>query len=266
MAEIRRHPLLTAAEERELGQRIRETGDLEARQRLCTANLRFVVKVAQSYRGYGLDLLDLIQEGNIGLMRAVERYDPKRGCRFATFAVWWIRAFMQNHIIRSWSLVRLGKTQTERDLFFRLRSARADAERDAYGATIPAAAILTARTGLEPDDLQRAETRVCKRDSSLDAPAREEGGTPLVDLLVSHERDAELLAVERDLATKTHSRITAAMGALDTRERLVIEQRFLVDPSLTLAAIGGALGLSRERIRQIQARALAKLKAAVATS
>ena len=231
ITEIDRHPLLTVEEEQEFARRFRDHGDTRAAHVLVTANLRFVVSVARQYRSHGFRVADLVQEGNIGLMRAVQKFDPDRGIRLVTYAAWWIRAHIHEHIVRSWSVVRLGTTQAQRRLFLSL-----------------------SRPAREPE----------ARDVSLDAPVGDEPGRTTLDLVHGDgpgPEDAFEGAQENALLTGA---VQEALARLAPRERFIVEQRVMSDRPLTLGEIGVRLGFSRERARQIELRALTKLRLALA--
>src|SRR5512143_968369 len=219
LAEINRCVLLTAEEERELARLYRTAGDGRAAHHLITANLRFVVKVAYEYRSYGFRMADLIQEGNIGLMKAVQKFDPDKGIRLISYAVWWIRAYIQNHILRSWSLVKLGTTQAQRKLFFSLARTRREMERasSATGTTATSDDI-AARLSVKAEEVQEMQQRMEGRDLSLDAPVGEDG-SPFVDFVADGAsiQDEELgRAQERRMVA---GKIALALARLDARER-----------------------------------------------
>ncbi|RMG15342.1 MAG: sigma-70 family RNA polymerase sigma factor [Deltaproteobacteria bacterium] len=262
--EVGRHPLLSPAEERALAERAR-AGDAEARQRLVEANLRFVIRIALQYRGYGLRLLDLVQEGNIGLIKAIERFEPERGLRLVTYAVHWIRAQIRAYILREWSLVRVGVTHAERRLFFSLPSARRAlgdlVERD------PARArrILAERLGVTEEAIRQTERRLYARDRSTSSPVPgTDESLHLEDLLVSEDESAlEEATLEAFEAHRTRDAISRALDALDERQRLIIRRRYLSDEKVTLRELGDELGISRERVRQIEGAARRRLGEAI---
>ena len=261
LAEINRCVLLTAEEERELARLYRTAGDGRAAHHLITANLRFVVKVAYEYRSYGFRMADLIQEGNIGLMKAVQKFDPDKGIRLISYAVWWIRAYIQNHILRSWSLVKLGTTQAQRKLFFSLARTRREMDRasSATGTTATSDDI-AARLSVKTEEVQEMQQRMEGRDLSLDAPVGEDG-SPFVDFVADGAsiQDEELgRAQERRMVA---GKIALALARLDARERFIIESRLMKDDPLTLKELGDHFGFSRERARQLEIRAREKLRA-----
>ena len=255
LAQIRRVPLLSREEEAEIARAYRAQGDTRAAHRLVTANLRFVVQVARGYRSYGLRLADLVQEGNMGLMRALEGFDPDRGIRLISYAVWWIKAYIHNYILRSWSMVKLGTTQAQRRLFFALARAQREAARhgDAPGLDEGALASVAQRMGVAPAQIEQMGRRLAARDVSLDAPAGDGSGTRL-DLVESDAPGPEDLVSDAEEA------------ALDERERAIVEMRLMRDAPMTLQALGDSLGCTRERARQLEFRAKAKLRRALASS
>jgi RNA polymerase sigma-32 factor len=257
MTQVNRFDLLSAAEEHELATRHQRDSDMEAAHSLVCANLRFVVKVANEYRGYGLRLLDLVQEGNIGLMLAVKKFDPARGTRLITYAVWWIRAYIQNYVMRSWSLVKIGTTQMQKKLFFKLAQTR-NALRNLTGSE----QVDDVARELEVNEKVVAEMsqRMGSRDTSLDVELTEgEGYTMLNTLADKQDNQEELLLAheEQQLNTK---RTSIALEILKPRERRIIEQRILTDSPKTLQDLADEFGVSRERIRQIEQNALSKLR------
>jgi RNA polymerase sigma-32 factor len=262
LSEINEHPLLTAEEEQRLA-RAYAAGDTRAAHRLITANLRFVVKVAYEYRSYGLNLADLVQEGNIGLMKAVQKFDPERGIRFISYAVWWIRAYVQNHILKSFSLVKLGTTQAQRKLFFSLARARRELERMSgeHGpdSASDAVAKIADKLNVKPGEVEEMSQRMGRRDLSLDAPLGDDGEATHGDFLAGEAppQDDELaVAQER---TMLRGGVGKALAQLDPRERYIIEQRVMSDQPLSLKELGDHFGFSRERARQLEIRAKEKL-------
>jgi RNA polymerase sigma-32 factor len=246
MAQVNRYDLLTPEEEYQLAMRFRREGDLQAAHRLVCANLRFVVKVAFEYRGYGLRLLDLIQEGNVGLMMAVRKFDPDRGLRLITYAVWWIRAMIQNFIMKSWSLVKIGTTQAQKKLFDKFAQTR-NALRNLTGSE-----TLAGIAGeLEVDEAVVAEMslRLGQRDTSLDVQLAEGDDYTLLDVLPDQRDNQEQHLIElegrRLLIRRTH----AALADLPARERQIIEQRILAEAPRTLQELAADFGISRERVR-----------------
>ncbi len=257
LQQIDHFPLLTPDEEHALGLQWQRDRDPVSGRRLVTANLRFVVKIAFEYRTYGVRLLDLIQEGNLGLMVAVERFDPSRGVRLTTYAVWWIRAYIQEHIRRSWSLVRFGTTRAEQRCFYRLRRERQRLERG--GASADPERLAEA-LGIKPVELQAIESRITRRDLSLDDPAFSDTEETRGDRLADDRLGPEQAVAEREAAECSRRGIQSALSELDPRERAIIQRRFLNQRSSTLKELGETLGISRERVRQLEARAMAKMR------
>jgi RNA polymerase sigma-32 factor len=257
LAEIRRIPLLTVEEEQSLARRFRG-GDHRAGHQLVAANLRFVVKVAFEYRSYGLKMPDVIQEGNIGLMRAVQKFDPDKQIRLISYAVWWIRAYIQNHILRSWSLVKLGTTQAQRKLFFSLSRTRRQLERD---SSEPGEVGAIARSlSVKPSEVEQMAIRLDRRDQSLDQTWGDEGGDSHGDRLPSDLPSAQDELVAAEQRQRLGAGVKSALSRLDPRERFIIEQRVMAEPPMSLRALGDHFGFSRERARQLELRATEKLR------
>ena len=254
---IDRYPLLTPEEEHELAQRWQDKREIACGRRLVTSNLRFVVKIAFEYRTYGVRLLDLIQEGNLGLMVAIDRFDPTRGVRLTTYAVWWIRAFVQEHIRRSWSLVRFGTTRAEQRCFYRLRRERQRLERGG-GQADPAA--LAEALGVGVAELEAIESRITRRDMSLDDHAFQDAEETRGDRIADEGPGPEAAVAEREVSARAEVQIKEALSLLDQRERAIIQRRYLNRRPATLKELGEAFGISRERVRQLEARAKAKMK------
>ena len=263
VSEINRYPLLSRQDETELAKRHTEGGDLQAAHKLVVSNLRFVVKIAHEYRGYGLKLLDLVQEGNIGLMMAVKKFDPNKGFRLISYAVWWIRAYIQNYIIRSWSLVKLGTTQAQRKLFFKLRSERDRADHQAGPGETASAQDLAKRLKVAEGEVSAMEVRLAGRDFSLDAELEPGAKQSHLDLLadqgVTQEEQVASLE-ERQLVRGT---VHEAMGQLNEKERYIVENRLMTEEPKTLQEIGQAFHISRERARQIEGAVIRKIRVAL---
>jgi RNA polymerase sigma-32 factor len=261
MVQVNRFDLLSAEEEYHLAVRHLEEGDMEAAHRLICANLRFVVKIANEYRGYGLRLLDLVQEGNIGLMMAVKKFDPSRGTRLITYAVWWIRAYIQNYIMRSWSLVKIGTTQLQKKLFFKLAQTR-NALRNLTGAED--FEEIARELDVNEDVVVEMSQRMGRRDTSLDVELTEgEGYTLLSTLADDCDNQEDLLLAHEERRIK-EERTSAALTILTPRERQIIERRILSDTPSTLQDLADEFTISRERVRQIEQNALRKLRSAMA--
>jgi len=257
MVQVNRFDLLSATEEHELAIRHLQEGDTEAAHRLICANLRFVVKVANEYRAYGLRLLDLVQEGNIGLMMAVKKFDPARGTRLITYAVWWIRAYIQSYIMRSWSLVKIGTTQMQKKLFFKLAQTR-NALLNLTGSE--QIEDIAQKLDVNENIVVEMSQRMGSRDTSLDVELTESEGYTLLSTLADKSDNQEDLLLAHEEQQLNTTRTSAALERLKPRERHVIEQRILADPPRTLQDLADEFGISRERIRQIEQNALKKLR------
>jgi len=257
MAQINRFALLSREEEVELACRYRHQGDLEAAHSLICANLRFVVKIAHEYRSYGMKVLDLIQEGNIGLMMAVKKFDPERGIRLISYAVWWIRAYIHNFIVRSWSLVKIGTTQAQKKLFFKLNQTRNAIRRLTGGEDT---GEIARELEVRDDEVEEMARRMAARDASLDLELNEGEDYTLMDSLADDRENQEdrLLLKEEDRILSRQ--VAAALRKLNDRERRIIQERILHDQPRTLQALADEFGISRERVRQLEKNALSKLK------
>jgi len=267
LAEIGRIPVLDPAEELALARRFRDGHDLRAGHQLVTANLRFVVKVAYEYRAYGLRMADLIQEGNIGLMRAVQKFDPQKEIRLVSYAVWWIRAYIQNHILRSWSLVKVGTTQAQRKLFFSMARTRRELDRVDGGGRATADELndgIARKLNVKPAEVREMAQRLDGRDMSLDAPLGEEGGASHLDLVAGEGLGQDEALSEQQEQRSLADRVRQALERLDPRERFIIEQRVMTDAPLTLKDVGDHFGFSRERARQLEIRAREKIRGELA--
>lgn len=259
MSEIRKFKLLTPEEEHELAVRFHRDKDIEAAHQLITCNLRFVVKIAAEYRSYGMKMLDLIQEGNVGLMMAVRKYDPSRGIRLISYAVWWIRAYIQNFIISTWSLLKIGTTQAQKKLFFKMNQAK-NAITSLMGGenTRAAAESLDVKESelLEMDQRMRGEF-------SLDAEYGDENGATMLETLADDRLNQEELLGELQENRQLRSEIGKAVATLNEKERFIIETRVTADEPLTLQEIADHFSISRERVRQIEEAALRKVKSSL---
>jgi RNA polymerase sigma-32 factor len=264
LSEISKIALLTVEEERRLARLFRDRGDGRAAHRLVESNLRFVVKVAYEYRSYGLKMADLIQEGNIGLMKAVQKFDPDKEIRLISYAVWWIRAYIQNYVLRSWSLVKIGTTQAQRKLFFSLARTKHELEKlagpGALGPEVAGAEQIAKKLRVRTSDVEEMQRRMEGRDLSLDAPMSDDGASSHVDFIPSDGSSAD-----DDLAKAQEDRMIAdrvgdALSRLDPRERHIIRRRVMEESPETLKELGEHFGFSRERARQIEIRAREKLR------
>jgi RNA polymerase sigma-32 factor len=256
LSEINRFPLLSAEEEQSLAYRWRDEGDLEAAHRLITANLRFVVKIAGEYRSYGMKMLDLIQEGNIGLMMAVRKFDPAKGVRLISYAVWWIRAYIQNHIISAWSLLKIGTTQAQRKLFFKLNQAKQAIINMTGEGDLHATAIAL---DVKDTEAQEMEQRL-RGELSLDVAMLEGEGATFLESLPDLRQNQEQELAERQENLLLEQGVASALENLNEKERFVVENRVASDSPMTLQEIADHFSLSRERVRQIEEGALKKMK------
>jgi RNA polymerase sigma-32 factor len=258
LVQINQFPLLTQEEEFELAVRYRKYNDIQAAQKLITSNLRFVVKVAFEYKSYGVKLPDLIQEGNIGLMMAVKKFDPYKGYRFISYAVWWIKAYIQNFIIKTWSLVKIGTTQAQKKLFYKIGKVRKELEID--GEDEKKYELLARDLDVAKKDIVEMEQRMSARDLSLDTPFDEGKEMTHLDLLKEEAPDQEEAIAQAEEKEIREREVLNAMKRLSEKEAYVIKNRIMADSPLTLQEIGNHLKLSRERVRQIEGEALRKLK------
>jgi RNA polymerase sigma-32 factor len=263
LEEIRRFPMLEPQEEYMLAKRWREHGDREAAHRLVTSHLRLVAKIAMGYRGYGLPISEVISEGNVGLMQAVKRFEPEKGFRLATYAMWWIRAAIQEFILRSWSLVKMGTTASQKKLFFNLRKVKGQIEALEDGDLRPdQVALIATKLGVPEEDVISMNRRL-GGDSSLNAPLRADAEGEWQDWLVDDEPDQETRLADSEELGQRRQLLVNAMGALNDRERHIFEARRLADEPATLEDLSQEFGVSRERIRQIEVRAFEKVQKSV---
>ena len=261
--DIRRFAILEKNQEYELAKRWRERGDRDAANQLVTSHLRLAAKIAMGYRGYGLPVSEIISEGNIGLMQALNRFEPEKGFRFSTYAIWWIRASIQDYILRSWSLVKIGTTANQKKLFFKLRSAKSKIAAFESGDLRPDQVALIAKSlAVTNQDVVDMNRRL-GGDKSINGPLHEDGETgEWQDHLVDQSPSPEAIVVEQDEKEHQHNALIAAIDVLDDRERRIFEARHLVDEPLTLEDLAAKFNVSRERIRQIEARAFEKVRKA----
>ncbi|WP_430914001.1 RNA polymerase sigma factor RpoH [Methylobacterium sp. sgz302541] len=261
--EIRKFPMLEPTEEFTLAKSWRDGGDRDAAHRLVTSHLRLVAKIAMGYRGYGLPISEVVSEGNVGLMQAVKRFDPDKGFRLATYAMWWIKAAIQEYILRSWSLVKMGTTANQKKLFFNLRKAKGKISALDEGDLRPdQVKQIATRLGVPEQDVVDMNRRL-SGDSSLNAPLREEGEGEWQDWLVDNTPSQETVLVREQEGTNRLSALRDALGVLNPRERRIFEARRLADDPITLEDLSGEFGVSRERVRQIEVRAFEKVQEAV---
>ena len=271
LAEIRRFPMLKPDEEYTLAKNWRDDGDRDAAHKLVTSHLRLVAKIAMGYRGYGLPVGEVISEGNVGLMQAVKRFEPEKGFRLATYAMWWIRASIQEYILRSWSLVKMGTTANQKKLFFNLRKAKSQISALEDGDLHPdQVKTIATRLGVHEREVVEMNRRL-GGDSSLNATVRGdgEGTAEWQDWLVDDSPTQETILAEQEEDSNRHSALMHALDVLNDRERRIFEARRLADDPVTLEELSGEFNISRERVRQIEVRAFEKVqdavKAAVAT-
>ncbi|HZP07980.1 RNA polymerase sigma factor RpoH [Methyloceanibacter sp.] len=264
LEEIRQFPMLEPQEEYMLAKSWREHGDRDAAHRLVTSHLRLVARIAMGYRGYGLPVGEVISEGNVGLMQAVKRFDPDKGFRLATYAMWWIRAAIQEYILRSWSLVKMGTTAAQKKLFFNLRKIKGQLKALDEGDLRPdQVKQIATRLGVTEEDVVSMNRRLAG-DSSLNAPVRNDSESgEWQDWLVDETMDQETALAESEERDQRREMLNAALKTLNERERRVFEARRLADEPLTLEELSAEFGVSRERIRQIEVRAFEKVQKAV---
>ena len=258
MAEIRRYALLSPEEEHELAVQYKEYGDVQAAYRLVTANLRLVVMIARSYQRAFQNLLDLIQEGNVGLMDAVRHFDPYRGVRFPSYAVWWVRAYIIRYIMNNWRMVKLGTTQAQRKLFFNLQKEKERLEAEGYS---PEPKRLAHNLGVKEREVVEMEQRMAARDLSVDAPlnAGDESAT-FLDFLADQSANAEEAVSTLEYQQLIRRKLTDFAQTLEGKEEVIFNQRLFAEEPLTLQDIGDQYGISRERVRQLESRLKKKLK------
>ena len=263
LSDIRRFAMLEREQEYDLAKRWRENGDRVAADQLVTSHLRLAAKIAMGYRGYGLPISEIISEGNVGLMHALNRFEPEKGFRFATYAIWWIRASIQDYILRSWSLVKIGTTANQKKLFFKLRSAKSKIAAFESGDLRPDQVALIAKN-LDVSDQDVVDmNRRLGGDRSINAPIRDDGNAgEWQDHLVDPSPSPEALVVEQDEKDYRQKALAAAIDVLNDRERRIFEARHLADEPLTLEDLAVKFNVSRERVRQIEARAFEKVRKA----
>jgi RNA polymerase sigma-32 factor len=258
LTEIRRYPLLSREEEKELGIRYREHQDIQAAYKLVTGNLRLVVMIAREYQRATRNLLDLIQEGNIGLMEAVKKFDPYRGIRFPSYAVWWVRAYIIRYLINNWRVVKLGTTQAQRKLFFNLQKEK---ERLEAEGIVPGPKLIAQRLDVKESEVIEMEQRLSSRDLSIDQPSDDESGGTLLDVLPGHGQTAEEEVADAEFRKEVGEKIHAFGATLKDKEAVIFSERLLAEQPLTLQEIGDKYGISRERVRQIEERLKKRLRA-----
>lgn len=261
LQEIRKFPMLEPKQEVELAEQLRDNDDTEAGHLLVNSHLRLVAKIAKGYSGYGLPLAELICEGNIGMIQAVRRFDPDRGFRLSTYAMWWIKAAIQEYILHSWSLVKMGTTAAQKKLFFNLRKVKnelkAIEEGDLHPETV---SIIANRLDVSEDEVTMMNRRLARSDNSLNAPLADDGDGEWQDWLVDEGDDQETVLAESQEFGRRKVLLNDALDGLNTRERHIIVERRLKDRPATLEILSQEYGISRERVRQIEVRAFEKLQ------
>jgi RNA polymerase sigma-32 factor len=264
LEEIRRFPMLERQEEYMLAKRWREHGDRGAAHKLVTSHLRLVTKIARDYRGYGLPISEAVSEGNVGLMNAVERFEPEKGFRLATYAMWWIKAAIQEYILRSWSLVKMGTTANQKKLFFNLRKAQSKISiLDDGDMRLDQVKIIARRIGVTETDVIYMNRRL-SGDASLNAAIREDGDSgEWQDWLVDESPDQETTLAASEEFDNRRKTLSDALTVLNERERRIFKARRLADDPITLEDLAAEFGVSRERVRQIEVRAFEKVQKAV---
>lgn len=263
LKEIEKYPVLTKEEEYKLAVRYYEEKDLEAANTLVVSNLRFVMKIAAEYISYGFALTDLIQEGTIGLMKAVKKFNPYKGYRLISYAVWWIRAKIQNHIMKFWSHVKIGTTQAQRKLFHKIGKAKKELNIESNELSPNEAKRVAEVFGVKAEDVMDMELRMASRDYSLDSTTTEEGSMTYMDSLPDQSENQEEIVGKVENRELMHAGLTKGLEKLNPREQLIVESRYLKNPPAKLRELGDELGISKERVRQIEVGALKKLKGSV---
>jgi RNA polymerase sigma-32 factor len=261
ISEINRFSLLTAEEEFKLAVQLKKYGDVEAAEKLIVSNLRFVVKIAHEYRSYGFKLADLIQEGNVGLIHAVKKFDPYKGYRLISYAVWWIRAYIQNYLIKSWSIVKIGTTQAQRKLFFKLNQTKKELE--TLSEKNPEFSEIATSLGVKDSEVAEMDLRMGSRDVSLNEIINDESNSSHIDFLAFKGDNQELALIKNEEKSLVRRDIAGALANLSERESYIILNRVMADNPKTLQEIGTKYNISRERARQIEKQALKKMQLAL---
>ncbi len=261
LSEIRKFPMLEPEEEYMLAKSWREHEDTDAAHKLVTSHLRLVAKIAMGYRGYGLPIAEVVSEGNVGLMQAVKRFEPEKGFRLATYAMWWIRAAIQEYILRSWSLVKIGTTAAQKKLFFNLRKIKGQLKAIDDGDLHPDTVTTIAdKLGVSEQDVVSMNRRLAAPDNSLNAPLRADSEGEWQDWLVDDEPSQESILAEQEEYDERRELLSEALETLNDRERHILTERRLKDEPSTLEDLSQVYGISRERVRQIEVRAFEKLQ------
>ncbi len=258
MAEVRKYPVLTREEEKELAIKYKETGDPKLAEALVTANLRFVVKVAMEYSRFGAKLIDLIQEGNVGLMHAVKEFNPHKGVRLISYAVWWIRGYIQEYLMKQYSLVRIGTTQNQKKLFYQLQKHREELEKMGNEASV---ALLSGRLGVSEKEVEDMTMRMSGHDFSLDTPVHQgEGSMTFLDFQQDNEESpVEALSRFEELL-RLKNQLKEIKGQLNEREKFLLSERLLSDSPMTLQEVGDQYGITREAVRQLEQKLIKKIR------
>ena len=261
LKKISQFPLLTNEEEKDLAYRWVKNGDTEAAQKLVTSHLRLVAKIAMGYKGYGLPIFDLISEGNLGLMQAVKKFDPDKGFRLATYAIWWIRASVQEYVLHSWSLVKIGTTAAQKKLFFNLRRMRNQLKKYEEGhLSNDQIKSISVDLGVTVDEVKQMEGRVFNQDFSLNTPLNDENQSEWIDQIEDENMDIENKTEKDDELDKRKELFNIAVKTLESRELEILEARRLEEPVKTLEELSQKFSISRERVRQIENKAIKKIQ------
>ncbi|MDG2007566.1 MAG: RNA polymerase sigma factor RpoH [Alphaproteobacteria bacterium] len=261
LKKISQFPLLSDEEEKNLAYKWVKDGDIDAAQKLVTSHLRLVAKIAMGYKGYGLPLFDLISEGNLGLMQAVKKYDPDKGFRLATYAIWWIRASIQEYVLHSWSLVKIGTTAAQKKLFFNLRKLRNQLKKYEEGyLNNDQIKSISQDLGVTEDEVKQMEGRVFNQDFSLNTPLNDENQSEWIDQIEDENMDIENRTEKSDELDKRKELFNVAVKTLESRELEILEARRLKEPAKTLEELSQKFSISRERVRQIENKAIKKLQ------
>lgn len=265
LKEIEKYPVLSKEQEYKLAIRYYEENDLEAANELVVSNLRFVVKIASEYLSYGFQMADLVQEGTIGLMKAVKKFNPYKGYRLISYAVWWIRATIQNHIMKFWSHVKIGTTQAQRKLFQKIGRAKKELNIENDKMTAADVEKVANLFGVKENDVVNMELRMASRDFSLDATSNEDGTATYMEAISDGQANQEDIIEYVQESELAHNGLEQGLDALNEREQRIIESRYLANPPAKLRELSSELGISKERVRQIEVQALKKLKKSVET-
>jgi RNA polymerase sigma-32 factor len=262
MVEVNRHSILDSKEEYRLAKLWRDKGDVTAAHTLVTSNLRFVVKIAHEYRGYQARILDLIQEGSVGLMQAVKRFDPERGYRLISYAVFWIRSSIHTYLMSSMRMIKIGTSRAHRKLFFKLRSLKSKLAAEGMDDRDQIIDAVAKEVGVDRADVEDMDRHLTRGDASLDAPLPSTG-TAMIEIIPSEEQNQEEQLAQMEMEADRAARLESALAILDDRERQVIEKRHLTDEPVQLKEIGKQMGVSKQRVSQLEKRAMKKLKYAL---